>query len=132
MKILIVGSNPSRLNEDPSVPFVGSRSEPLLREWLQALGAHEYDFVNASDLVVGKGEVVTLSAVLKTANYDRLLEKATAADKVLALGAAASAACAKIDLEHFRLPHPSPLNRQINDGKFISTVLKQAKSYIES
>ena len=33
--------------------------------------------------------------------------------------------------EHFVLPHPSPLNRQINDDKFISMKLSECRRYID-
>ena len=35
----------------------------------------------------------------------------------------------KIGVEHFKLPHPSGLNRKLNDKKYVNKVLKECYEY---
>ncbi len=50
--------------------------------------------------------------------------------KVIALGGLVSNALSKLNIEHFTLPHPSPLNRQINNPEFIRTKLEDCKRWL--
>jgi len=49
---------------------------------------------------------------------------------VVALGGLVSTHLSRLSIEHFTLPHPSPLNRQINDEKFISHKLDLCKNFL--
>lgn len=50
--------------------------------------------------------------------------------KVVAWGSGVSKHLSRMGIDHFTIPHPSPLNRQINDKEYISRVLKECKEYI--
>jgi len=52
--------------------------------------------------------------------------------KLVAWGGLVSNHLTKMGLQHFVLPHPSPLNRQTNDPDFLQIKLKELKQYMES
>lgn len=110
--ILFVGDKPSRLNTDPSVAFKGARCEARLNEWITFIGARPYHTINRTDYNF-------ISAVMMWAAYTL---------PVVALGNNASKALGKVP--HFKLPHPSGRNRQINDKTFINAKLEECRQYL--
>ena len=50
--------------------------------------------------------------------------------KVIALGNVASDSLKKINVEHFKMPHPSGLNRQLNDKQFEKNKIKECYNYL--
>lgn len=113
--VLFVGDEPSRLNTDPNVAFVGSKSMPVLMKWIAKIKPDEYDLVNShTPFLVMCIEV-----------------NSNLGDAIVALGNKASARLTKAGIPHFKLPHPSPRNRLNNDQKFIDTELKKCKNYLK-
>lgn len=49
---------------------------------------------------------------------------------VVALGGMVSNVLTELQVDHYALPHPSPLNRQINDHEYIQLKLKECMNYI--
>ena len=41
-------------------------------------------------------------------------------------------ALAKININHFKLPHPSGLNRKLNDKVYVQKILSECKEYYEN
>lgn len=115
MKVLIVGDEPSRLNDDPLVAFVGARCEPKLKEWIKYLGI-EAVCVNRTHPVFG---------LIVAQNNNRKTP-------ILALGEKASKALKDLKIQHFKLPHPSGRNRQINNKKFIEHKLLECSVWLMS
>lgn len=72
----------------------------------------------------------TGSVKLTDVDLDNLARAVYKAKKVIALGAFASDALYRLGAEHYKLPHPSPLNRQINDAAYVQKCLKECKRYI--
>lgn len=111
--ILVVGDKPSKCT-DPKIPFKGAKCEKRLKEWLKKIldDGETYLIINQND----PGLAVTLALVdiFKT--------------PIIALGNKASEALKT--KAHFKLPHPSGLNRQINNKKFIDQCLRDCYSYI--
>ena len=64
-----------------------------------------------------------------TIDYDSL--KVTSKyDKVIALGNVASNSLKKLNKDHFKMPHPSGLNRQLNDKEFEKKKIKECYNYL--
>lgn len=64
-----------------------------------------------------------------TIDYDSL--KVTSKyDKVIALGNVASNSLKKLNIDHFKMPHPSGLNRQLNDKEFEKKKIKECYNYL--
>lgn len=117
MKVLIVGDRPSSLNYDPKVPFKGAKCEKRLDDWLSYIGSMNCKIINQIDFE--HDEIIDLLEM-----YSRMYSKV----KVIALGNNASKALKTI--EHFKLPHPSGLNRKLNDKKFEKEQLKLCRKWL--
>ena len=111
--IVIVGQNPSTAKQKKNSTF------DRLGRWTKAVGLETYDFMNCSDDPGDKYEI----------DYDRL-STTKKYNKVIALGGVASKALTKVGVEHFKMPHPSPRNRQLNDKQFEIDMLFKMKEYL--
>lgn len=110
--ILFVGDKPSKRMKQGAEPFVGAACERRLQQWIHQLDVGHYYIVNS----VNPEHILTINLwiVLGAA--------------IVALGNNASKALGQN--AHFKLPHPSGRNRQINDKEFIEMRLLQCKEYI--
>ena len=68
----------------------------------------------------------------KDVEFDLIRECARDYDKVIALGGFASKALQKLHISHFVLPHPSGLNRRLNDREYEKKVLRECYEYVWS
>jgi len=50
---------------------------------------------------------------------------------MVALGNLASKVLTTMGMDHFKLPHPSPKNRKLNNKEFIASELKKCYSYLK-
>ena len=127
--ILFIASNPSKLNSDPEVAMIGSKSEKTFNGWVEYLvPSGVYKVVNVSD------QVTDNNRPLKKSEYD-LLKLSTYAinpsvTKIVALGNTAADALDMIGIKYFKLPHPSPLNRFLNNTVQVEAVLEECKLYL--
>ena len=51
--------------------------------------------------------------------------------KIIALGNEVSKFLKEYDVNHFKLPHPSGLNHQLNDSNFVDLQLKLCRKYLD-
>ncbi len=113
--ILFVGDKPSS-RTDANIAFLGAACEPRLMSWIDTVlkGSDErYTMINQSHEL--------FSHMIYVAGRDQYT--------IVALGNNASKALGKTP--HFKLPHPSGRNRQINDKAFIHRELQKCKIYID-
>lgn len=115
MKVLVLGLNPSKL---------GGKS-PTIKKLTQWLNILELNSVSFSNIYDGYG-----SFSLKDVKKDYLNEICPKYDKVLALGVKVSNVLDLIGVSHFTLPHPSGLNRQLNDRGYVENALTECKKYV--
>ena len=113
--ILIVGQNPSSAKKAKK-----NDSLDRLLDWCTAWKLDKWDFMNCSD---EPGDKYTI-------DFDRLKDAGQQFDKIIALGNVASNALKKVGVDHFKMPHPSPLNRQLNDKQFEKTMIEECYNYI--
>lgn len=132
MKVLFIGQNPSKTNMDENVAFVGSRSYGTLVGWIKKLGLKngESIFVNASRKL-GK---VGVRDIDEHGMFEAMMNEP---DKIVCLGKYAEKAWNKMAhlygwtrINTFTLPHPSGLNRKLNDPKYVSSMLDKCKEYL--
>lgn len=119
MSVLILGQNPGN---NPKAATYKNHTIVRLNEWCDELGITNYGFAN---VVTRQGAVK-----MKDVDFDRLKLLVECHDKVLALGAFSSKCLTVINKSHYRLPHPSPLNRQMNDKEFVMNTLIECKEYL--
>ena len=117
--VIVVGMCPSHK------PLLGNKTNASLRKlhsWMDSLNVYHYSFINTFDYPANP----------RISNVDfSVLEKACLGyNKILALGGFVSDVLNRIEVEHFSLPHPSPLNRLLNDKKYEDKILKQCKEYL--
>jgi hypothetical protein len=130
--ILFVASNPSKLNTDPTIAMVGSKSEKTFNSWAEYLSNHTRDFVviNASNKVLKDGEVLKVEDI----DFEKLIRWThdKYITKIVALGNVASKALSYVGAEHYKLPHPSPRNRFLNNTEQVEAVLENCKQWLET
>lgn len=114
--VIFIGQNPS-----PKASKNGN-TFPRLNAWVEYMGLDGFYFINAYPNP-GKCKVSDV-------NLDNLRAAVYKKSKVVALGNFAADALTKAGIHHFKLPHPSPLNRQINDLQFITGCLDECKKYL--
>lgn len=114
MNIIFVGDRPSAKNIDPNIPFVGTKSYKKLLEWIKILEIENYVLLN-SHTEIDIFHVKTLYGI----GY-----------LVIALGNNASKRLSKAEILHHKLPHPSGLNRKLNDKEYVDSELKKCYAYL--
>lgn len=113
--IIFVGDKPSPRMKPGAKPFEGAACEKRLKEWVKKLGGDMEYVVNSQP---NTKDILLINLWI-------LLEH-----PIVALGNNASKKLKNVP--HFKLPHPSGLNRQTNDKKFIDAKLKECKEWLKS
>lgn len=123
-KVLVLGQNPGNrsFKKKDGKPNTASAIGRLY-EWMTEIGVNTYSFHN---VCYQTGKVTK-----KDIDYELLKTVTSGYKRVIALGEFASYALTKIGVDHFKLPHPSGLNRQINDKSFVKQKLKECKKYYD-
>lgn len=67
---------------------------------------------------------------VQSANFKLLYNCIDGYEKVVALGSLVSRILTKMEVKHFKMPHPSPLNRLLNDKSYEIKLLNELKDYI--
>lgn len=118
MKLLIVGMNPGAPNKNPNK----SHTRDRLEKWMDTLEVRHYSFCNTFD-EVGSPDVSKI-------DFDRLNQMCLGYNRIIALGNFASNALKSISVSHFKMPHPSPRNRLLNDTLFEANILNECRNYL--
>lgn len=112
IKAVFVGDEPSRLNRNIDIAFVGARCFPTLVEWIAKLPVDYYVCINSN----------------KQSDLDKIKCLADNGFKVVALGNKASRRLK--DMEHYMLPHPSGLNRKLNNKQELALRMLKCCDYL--
>jgi uracil-DNA glycosylase len=113
-KVLFVGDEPSKTNAHKDVAFVGAKCFSTLVSWIWILEPDYYVCINSST----------------PKDWDKILALKGEGFKIIALGKKAAEVLDELNVSHFQLPHPSGLNRKLNDKEYINRELKVAYDYI--
>lgn len=127
MKVLIVGQNPSRMNFDPEVPFVGTKSYKTLLDWISYLNIKDFDTVNVCEEYTIPTSFKAL--MNQTQHLISYIGKYNPTH-VIALGSVAHKVLDELGINHYTLPHPSPRNRALNNKDLINQKLDRCKNYL--
>ena len=122
MRIAFVASNPSHAGPD-------SPAKKNFYRWLGRIKPPgPVFFFNVSN------EVTPENRPLKKSEYEleRLSDDLRGMHRVVALGATAEDALDRLGIKHFKLPHPSPRNRVLNDPDLVERLLAECKAYLEN
>lgn len=116
--MLVLGLSPSKR--------LGKKSPTIrkLYDWLDVLGLDIVSFSNISSLMGS-------SAInVKDIDYKYVKEISKHYEKIITLGITSDRILNIMGIDHFSLPHPSGLNRQLNDSDFATNALKKCKDYL--
>ncbi len=117
MRVIVIGMNPSS-----SQKLTKTSALSRLREWMTSIGVNDYAFANV---------VLTPGRVAKNmVDTDRVLSYSTQYDKIIGLGNFVSEILTDLGIDHCKLPHPSGLNRMINDPELIRKKLEDCQEYL--
>lgn len=131
-RIVIVGSNPSR-KSSKVIPFWhDTKSSKTLAHWLDEVHfeCEFIHFMNVSNLPTEKNRPLKTSEIkanLPTVQYELNKVKPT---KIIALGKTAEKALSLLGVDFFPMPHPSGLNRLLNDKHFMEEKIKGLSVYL--
>lgn len=91
---------------------------------MEALGFNHYSF---SNVIPYEGEYK-----MKDVDVDFVKSFTNGYDKVIALGGFVSKALSTARVKHYVLPHPSPLNRKLNDKEYELRCIEACKEWLET
>lgn len=127
MKILFVGQNPAR--DDQKGPFQGTRSLIMLNRWIEQVGLLGDDEIYLSN---AHGEVGKLPPPKEANMMDHVVWHAARSNVVVALGDYASRALEIRNIRHLKMPHPSGMNRKLNDKLYMQCMLNLLKVVVNA
>lgn len=118
MNLLIVGINPS------GKPYRKGCTMDRLNNWMSAFGHYYYSFSN----------VIPYEGEYRMIDVDPTFVRSFAEgyDKVIALGNFASKALKRSGISHYAMPHPSPLNRKLNDKEFEKKCISDCLAWLQN
>lgn len=126
--IVFVGLAPSTKNENPKLPFHGTKSWDRLQRWIRESGVKSYSLYNLFNEVLPKAKVLTIEELKPAAQ--RIATSCRYSDGVVALGVDASRALKSAGIKHYRLPHPSQRNRNFNHKGYEPEVVLKFKAWV--
>lgn len=118
-RIIFVGLNPS------AAEYRKLCALDRLKCWYDYLDIKMCSFVNCIP-------DVNKNPKLKDVDLNNLFTYVQNYDRVVALGNIASTSLSRINIKHFKLPHPSPRNRLLNDKMYERKVLNDCGKYLQN
>lgn len=118
--VIFVGDGPSTSNVDPKVPFVGTKSYKTLLDWIYQMDIDVTGvfLCNRTDLYSCDEKYFFWDGRIEFSKRYPIVTLGNEADKFFE------------GTPHFKLPHPSGLNRKLNDKKWLDTQLKACKDWL--
>jgi uracil-DNA glycosylase len=127
MELLVfVGSNPSNASSTESAFHESSKSFKILNEWIKDIKG-EKKYVNVSNEKTESNRPLKVSEI--KSNLPRLLQDIAQANKVIALGKTAAKAVSMLGIDFYEMPHPSGLNRLLNDPEYVKEKIKGLQTF---
>lgn len=124
MKIVFVGSNPSRASIDETAFHKSTRSSEILYQWIRTIEGTK-EFLNVSSIKTQNNRPLKLSEIKSSLpELARRLQEIRA-DHIVALGKTATKALTLLGERFFEMPHPSGMNRKLNDKVYMQQKIKE-------
>lgn len=127
-KILFVGSNPSNSSVCDQAFHGSTRSSKILTSWCKRLtGA--FIHVNVVNKKTENNRPLKKSEITSALNELASNIRCFQPTHIIALGKTASTALTLLGVDFFEMPHPSGLNRKLNDKTYMENRLNQLEQY---
>lgn len=124
MKIVFVGSNPSSASIDETAFHKSTRSSEVLSQWVCTIEGTK-EFLNVSSIKTQNNRPLKLSEIKSALpELARRLQEIRA-DRIVALGKVATKALTLLGEHFFEMPHPSGMNRKLNDKVYMQQKIKE-------
>jgi|SRR5688500_16854115 len=128
MRVLLLGTNPSVKAGNNEAFTADTVSGRILRGWLEGIDAtFIFDNVVACKTANNRPLSKTELAEAQETLLERIKENAP--DRIVALGKSASNILDKLGLSYLEMPHPSGLNRKLNDKQWLSQKINDLQEY---
>ena len=130
MRILFVGSNPSKASKTLAAFSEDARSGRVVRDWIRRAGIEDnfIKLTNVSFVVTPNNRPLSPKEI--QTGGEMLRFEATRYDRVVALGVSASKALTAMGIDHLRMPHPSGKNRTLNDPTAVDQAIESLVRYV--
>ena len=133
-KILVLGQNPSAKNKNAKLAFLGTQSGSKLCDWLFHAGVHRFVLANLADHVTKNNAPLKQSEIVKIAKSREFKTKLAHYSHVIAVGRQAEKAVrlASSDVKFVYIPHPSGLNRVLNEPGSNDRIIETIKVFVDN
>lgn len=136
MRVVFIGSNPSQRSQS-IVPFYhDTKSMTTIVGWLNQLDSlgcklDSHHFLNVSNSPTPSNRPLKTSEI-----YAELIGlegriSSLMPDRVIALGRTAEKALTLLRIPHYAMPHPSGLNRKLNDPAYVEEKINGLREYLK-
>ena len=112
-----------------------SRSRKILDSWLSRISLdhpHSIVLANVSDDPTEGNRPLKMREVRLKLNELSLKIQDIKPDKIIALGKTAARALTLLHLDFYEMPHPSPINRVLNNKEKVQEYIDGLKTYIQN
>ena len=128
LKILFIGSNPSVKASSTEAFTSDTASGRILHEWIQGIeGTILFENIVSSitenNRPLNRNEMA-LASVSLLERINRINP-----DRLVALGKSAAYTLEKLKLKFLEMPHPSGLNRKLNDAEYVREKIQSLQFY---
>lgn len=132
-RVAFVGSNPSEKSKTNTAFEPGTKSMETLLDWCDRanLQSGEKSHANVSNIKTPGNRPLTRQEIDE--GMGQLKERINAGQytHIVALGKTAAKALTDHEIPHFEMPHPSGLNRKLNDTTYVEQCLDRLRSYVD-
>lgn len=128
MTILFVGSNPSNTSITTDAFHSSTNSSRILSGWVKDIQGDKVH-INVSNEKTEGNRALKQSEI--KASLERLSEdiKRIAPVRIVALGKTATRALTLLQLTFYEMPHPSGMNRLLNDPAYVAQKIKELTEF---
>ena len=127
--IIFIGSNPSQASQSTCAFDLDTKSWATLCSWIDAASIYVASFDNVSNIKTPGNRPLNAREIhegmrnlMKTLAYHK-------PQHIVAVGKTAHKALTKYEVPHLEIPHPSGLNRKLNDPKYVESQIDKLRSY---
>lgn len=134
MNIVFIGSNPSQKSSSIMPFWSDARSSKTLKSWVAQLNLAKdscFFYMNVVNQPTPNNRSLRTSEIKGALPLLEQHIKNIQADKIVTFGKSAGLALTLLRLQHYTMPHPSGLNRQLNNKNFIAEKIKGLQEYLE-
>jgi uracil-DNA glycosylase len=130
LKILFVGSNPSNTAASTEAFTADTASGRILRSWITGIEG-QFCFENIVPQKTENNRPLTKAEMAEGQASLLLRIKEINPDRIVALGKSAASTLVKLNLKFLEMPHPSGLNRKLNDRAYVEEQLVNLRHYCQ-